>query len=223
MFRLPKTSYNWRLIVTFMKLRICAGLYSTLFLIVAQPRRGHLTRRALDWFQVLCYRVVEDKTTDYALLKQALTEQYPVVTNRSELGTRFFASSQKHNQKPSDFVYDLLNIHKILKLEMTEEKLIDHVISRLEPHIVDYVEVRHPQMKSNLLQIIDKYEERFLNRKIRGSIWEFRDTNQKSKLTLDFDQKSLIIPDDQIKQLPKVEKPVENDLSDTKLDEGQKD
>ncbi|GFU87654.1 hypothetical protein TNCV_2935761 [Trichonephila clavipes] len=39
-----------------------------------------------------------------------------------------------------------------------------------------------------------------------------------SKLTLDFDQKSLIIPDDQIKQLPKVEKPVEIDLSDTKLE-----
>ncbi|GFW68351.1 uncharacterized protein TNCV_2263401 [Trichonephila clavipes] len=43
-----------------------------------------------------------------------------------------------------------------------------------------------------------------------------------SKLTLNFDQKSLIIPGDQIKQLPKVEKPVEIDLSDTKLGEGQK-
>ncbi|GFW85582.1 amiloride-sensitive cation channel 5 [Trichonephila clavipes] len=39
MFRLPKFSYNWRVIVTFMILRICAGLYSTLFLIVAPPRR----------------------------------------------------------------------------------------------------------------------------------------------------------------------------------------
>ncbi|GFX28939.1 retrovirus-related Pol polyprotein from transposon 297 [Trichonephila clavipes] len=45
---------------------------------------------------------------------------------------------------------------------------------------------------------------------------------KESKLTLDFDQKSLIIPDDQIKQLPKVEKPVEIDLSDTKLGDGQK-
>ncbi|GFW70305.1 hypothetical protein TNCV_5131311 [Trichonephila clavipes] len=45
---------------------------------------------------------------------------------------------------------------------------------------------------------------------------------KESKLTLDFDQKSLIIPDNQIKQLPKVEKPVEIDLSDTKLGEGQK-
>ncbi|GFW68164.1 retrovirus-related Pol polyprotein from transposon 297 [Trichonephila clavipes] len=48
------------------------------------------------------------------------------------------------------------------------------------------------------------------------------DFMKESKLTLDFNQKSLIIPDDQIKQLPKVEKPVEIDLSDTKLCEGQK-
>ncbi|GFW30457.1 uncharacterized protein TNCV_453951 [Trichonephila clavipes] len=48
------------------------------------------------------------------------------------------------------------------------------------------------------------------------------DFMKESKLTLDFDQKSLIIPDDQIKQLPKVEKPVEINLSDTKLGEGQK-
>ncbi|GFY01013.1 retrovirus-related Pol polyprotein from transposon 17.6 [Trichonephila clavipes] len=48
------------------------------------------------------------------------------------------------------------------------------------------------------------------------------DFMKESKLTLDFDQKSLIIPDDQIKQLPKVEKPVEIDLLDTKLGDGQK-
>ncbi|GFT91559.1 uncharacterized protein TNCV_3903521 [Trichonephila clavipes] len=95
--------------------------------------KGHLTGRALDWFEVLGYRVVEDKATDYAHLKQALSEQFPVVRNSSELETRFYSSSQKHNQQPSDFVYDLLKIRKILKLEMTEEKLIDHIISRLEP------------------------------------------------------------------------------------------
>ncbi|GFT52628.1 uncharacterized protein TNCV_3765311 [Trichonephila clavipes] len=47
-------------------------------------------------------------------------------------------------------------------------------IPRFEPQILDYVEVRNPQTTSNLLQIIDKYEERFLNGKIRGSSWEFR-------------------------------------------------
>ncbi|GFT73003.1 uncharacterized protein TNCV_1977001 [Trichonephila clavipes] len=118
--------------------------------------KGHLTGRALDWFEVLGYRVVEDKATDYAHLKQALSEQFPVVRNRSELETRFYSSSQKHNQKPSDFVHDLLKIHKILKLEMTEGKLIDHIISRLEPQILDYVEVRNPQTTANLLQMIDK-------------------------------------------------------------------
>ncbi|GFY16156.1 retrovirus-related Pol polyprotein from transposon opus [Trichonephila clavipes] len=60
---------------------------------------------------------------------------------------------------------------------MTEEKLIDHIISRLEPHILDYVDVRNPQTTSNLLQIIDKYEERFLNRIDRGSSWKSRDIN----------------------------------------------
>ncbi|GFX40180.1 retrovirus-related Pol polyprotein from transposon 17.6 [Trichonephila clavipes] len=60
---------------------------------------------------------------------------------------------------------------------MTEEKLIDRYICKLEPQILDYVEVRHPQTTFNLLQIINKYEEMFLNRKIRGSSWEFRDTN----------------------------------------------
>ncbi|GFV64325.1 retrovirus-related Pol polyprotein from transposon opus [Trichonephila clavipes] len=48
------------------------------------------------------------------------------------------------------------------------------------------------------------------------------DFMKECKLTLDFDQKSLIIPDNQIKQLQKMDKPVEIDLSDTKLGEGQK-
>ncbi|GFX74668.1 retrovirus-related Pol polyprotein from transposon 17.6 [Trichonephila clavipes] len=56
----------------------------------------------------------------------------------------------------------------------------------------------------------------------RNSTFRGIDFMKESKLTLDFDQKSLIIPDDQIKQLPKVEKPVEIDLSDTKLGDRQK-
>ncbi|GFU34472.1 uncharacterized protein TNCV_1992171 [Trichonephila clavipes] len=60
---------------------------------------------------------------------------------------------------------------------MSEEKLIDHVVSRLEPQILDYVEVRHPQNTANLLQIVDKYEERFMNRQIRGSTEGFRSSN----------------------------------------------
>ncbi|GFT01347.1 retrovirus-related Pol polyprotein from transposon 297 [Trichonephila clavipes] len=101
--------------------------------------KGHLTGRTLDWFQVLGYKVVEEKATDYAQLKPALTEQFPVVRNRSELETRFYVWYQNHNQRPSEFVYELLKIHK-LKLDMAEEKFIDHIISRLESKLSDYVE-----------------------------------------------------------------------------------
>ncbi|GFY20958.1 hypothetical protein TNCV_3990021 [Trichonephila clavipes] len=55
---------------------------------------------------------------------------------------------------------------------MVEEKLLDHNISRLEAQLLDNVEVRHPQITSSLLQIIDNYEDRFLNRMTRGPSYE---------------------------------------------------
>ncbi|GFT46232.1 uncharacterized protein TNCV_3126111 [Trichonephila clavipes] len=134
--------------------------------------KGHLKGRALGWFEVLGYRVIEDKATDYAHLKKALSEQFPVVRNWSELETRFYSSSQRRDQQPLDFIYELLKIHKVLKLEMSEEKLIHHVVSRLEPQILP-----HPQNTANLLQIVDKYEEHFMNRQIRGSSEGFRSSN----------------------------------------------
>ncbi|GFW57848.1 uncharacterized protein TNCV_2927671 [Trichonephila clavipes] len=146
--------------------------------------KGHLKGRALDWFEVFGYRVIEDKATDYAHLKQALSEQFPVVRNRSELETRFYSSSQRRDQQPSDFIYELLKIHKVLKLEMSEEKLIDHVVSRLEPQILDYVEVRHPRNTADLLQIVDKYEERFMHRQIRGSSEGFRSSTLMKTIVL---------------------------------------
>ncbi|GFV13762.1 uncharacterized protein TNCV_3957771 [Trichonephila clavipes] len=60
MFRIPKSSYNRRVIVTFINLRICAGLYNTLFQIVAPPRRRPCDpgrgRPRLGWI----YAVEED-------------------------------------------------------------------------------------------------------------------------------------------------------------------
>ncbi|GFY22504.1 uncharacterized protein TNCV_2177651 [Trichonephila clavipes] len=131
--------------------------------------KDHRTGRALDWFDVLGYKVVEEKATDYAQLKHALMEQFPMVRNKSELETRFYAWYQNQNQRPSDFVYELLMIHRNIKLEMAEEELLDHIISRLEPQLLDYTEVRHPQTMSSLLQLIDKYKERFLNRMKQGT------------------------------------------------------
>ncbi|GFW05048.1 uncharacterized protein TNCV_598421 [Trichonephila clavipes] len=178
---------------------------------------------------------------------------------------------------------------------MTEEKLIDHIISRLEPQILDYVErfdgrrqggqsdhrfhnqggsqggsrnsafkalwdtgaeksfiseevyrkyfSYRPRQKTKdrvvtaqgaLCCHLSRIELQIRIRELQKT-WEFHilnnmqyqcilgiDFTEESKLTLDFDQKSLIIPDNQIKQLPKMEKPVEIHLSDTKLSEGQK-
>ncbi|GFT80555.1 uncharacterized protein TNCV_5122631 [Trichonephila clavipes] len=107
----------------------------------------------------------------------ALSEQLPVVRNRSELETRICSSSQRRDQQSSDFIYELLKIHKVLKLEISEEKLIDRVVSHLEPQNLDYVEVRHSQNTANLLQNVDKYLERFMNIQIRGSSEGFRSSN----------------------------------------------
>ncbi|GFW42470.1 uncharacterized protein TNCV_4256651 [Trichonephila clavipes] len=223
--------------------------------------KGHLKGRALDWFEVLGYRVIEDKTTDYAHLKQALSEQFPVVRNRSELETRFYSSSQRRDQQPSDFIYELLKIHKILKLEMSEEKLIDHVISRLEPQILDYVEHYGDTEQRNLYfgggipqlffiptssktkdRVVTAQEPRAVIFRVELQIrirefqkpWEFHildnmqyqcilgiDFMKASRLTLDFDQKSLIIPDHLIKQTPKEPKLVDIDLTESKLDDEQ--
>ncbi|GFY08389.1 uncharacterized protein TNCV_1357951 [Trichonephila clavipes] len=133
-------------------------------------RMVNLTGRALDSFEVLSYRVLEDKATEYAHLKQALIEQFLVFRNRSELETRFYESSQKHKQKPSDFVYDLLKIHKQLKLDMKEEKLLDHIISRLEPQILDYVDSDNsrPQREFNRFEGQGVSEKRRFDSRRRG-------------------------------------------------------
>ncbi|GFS63359.1 HTH_38 domain-containing protein [Trichonephila clavipes] len=52
MFRLPKSSFNRWVIVTFMNLRICAGLCSTLFLIVVPPRPDALRRNRRQYEQL---------------------------------------------------------------------------------------------------------------------------------------------------------------------------
>ncbi|GFU02148.1 hypothetical protein TNCV_533551 [Trichonephila clavipes] len=56
-----------------------------------------------------------------------------------------------------------------------------------------------------------------VNRVVRGTV-----LSRVKMVKTDFDKKSLVIPDDQIKALPIVEKPVEIDISDTKLGERQK-
>ncbi|GFT77553.1 hypothetical protein NPIL_20051 [Nephila pilipes] len=39
---------------------------------------------------------------------------------------------------------------------MSEEKLLNHIIMRLSPQVMDYVEVRKPTTKAQLLQLVEK-------------------------------------------------------------------
>ncbi|GFW94929.1 uncharacterized protein TNCV_3398081 [Trichonephila clavipes] len=52
---------------------------------------------------------------------------------------------------------------------MSEEALVDHIFVRLEPQIQDYVEVRNPRTKSQLLEVLAKFEERYSCKKKQGS------------------------------------------------------
>ncbi|GFT25128.1 hypothetical protein TNCV_180241 [Trichonephila clavipes] len=48
--------------------------------------KGHLRGRALDWFEIFGYSLVQGTVADFAQLKEALTENFPVVRNK-KLGT----------------------------------------------------------------------------------------------------------------------------------------
>ncbi|GFW16019.1 uncharacterized protein TNCV_4432921 [Trichonephila clavipes] len=123
--------------------------------------KGHLLGRALDWYQIFGSALVQNTATDFAQLKAALSNAFPAIQNKKELETRFYASQQRQNQEPTDFVYDLLKLNKKLELGMSEKALVDHIFVRLVPQVLDYVEVRNPQTAIQLLEVIAKFEERY--------------------------------------------------------------
>ncbi|GFY70184.1 retrovirus-related Pol polyprotein from transposon TNT 1-94 [Trichonephila inaurata madagascariensis] len=64
---------------------------------------------------------------------------------------------------------------------MTEEKLLDHIITCLDPHVIHYVEMRNSTTKAQLLQLVAKYEERHASRgtqdpinNVKGQDWDSR-------------------------------------------------
>ncbi|GFV26450.1 uncharacterized protein TNCV_3361031 [Trichonephila clavipes] len=125
--------------------------------------------RALEWYQIFGSTLVQNTATDFAQLKAALSKAFPVIQNKRESETRFYASQQRQNHEPKDFVYDLLNLHKKLELGMSEKALVDPIFVRLEPQVQDYVEVRNPQTAIQLLEILAKFEERYSCKATLGS------------------------------------------------------
>ncbi|GFT03720.1 uncharacterized protein TNCV_1102611 [Trichonephila clavipes] len=92
---------------------------------------------------------------------RALSKAFPAIQNKKELETRFYASQQRQNQEPTDFVYDLLKLNEKLELGMSEKALVDHIFIRLEPQVQDYVEGRNPQNVIQLLEVLAKFKERY--------------------------------------------------------------
>ncbi|GFV89430.1 uncharacterized protein TNCV_4152461 [Trichonephila clavipes] len=131
--------------------------------------KGHLIGRALDWYQMFGSTLVQNTATDFAQLKAALSKAFPAIQNRKDLETRFYASQQRQNQEPTDFVYDLLKLHKKLELGMSEKALVDHIFVRLEPQVQDYLEVRNPPIAIQLLEVLAKFEERYSRKATLGS------------------------------------------------------
>ncbi|GFT51780.1 uncharacterized protein TNCV_4440761 [Trichonephila clavipes] len=123
--------------------------------------KGHLMGRALDWYQIFGSTFLQNTATELAQLKAALSKPFPAIQNKKELETRFYASQQRQNQEPTDFVYDLLKLRKKLELGMSEKALVDHYSVRLEPQVHDYLEVRNPQTAIQLLEVLAKFEERY--------------------------------------------------------------
>ncbi|GFX61896.1 uncharacterized protein TNCV_3777071 [Trichonephila clavipes] len=103
--------------------------------------KGHLLGRAQDWYQIFVSALVQNTTTDFSHLKEALSKAFLAIRKKKDLEINFYASQQRRDQKPTDFVYDLLKLHKQLKLGMSEEALVDHIFVRLEPQVQEYVEV----------------------------------------------------------------------------------
>ncbi|GFV22671.1 uncharacterized protein TNCV_2078611 [Trichonephila clavipes] len=113
--------------------------------------------------------LVQNTATDFAQLKAALSKAFPAIQNRKDLETRFYASQQRQNQKPTDFAYDLLKLQKKPELGMSEKALVDHIFVRLEPQVQDYVEERNPQNAIQLLEVLAKFEERYSCKATLGS------------------------------------------------------
>ncbi|GFX44283.1 uncharacterized protein TNCV_4376711 [Trichonephila clavipes] len=131
--------------------------------------KGHLLGRAPDWYQIFGSALVQNTETDFAQLKAALSKAIPAIQNRKDLETRFYASQQRQNQEPTDFVYDLLKLNKKLELGMSEKALVDHIYVRLEPQVQDYVEERNPQTAIQLLEVLAKFEEKYSCKVTLGS------------------------------------------------------
>ncbi|GFY21169.1 uncharacterized protein TNCV_3992131 [Trichonephila clavipes] len=120
--------------------------------------KGHLLGRVQDWYKIFGSAFVPKSATDFAQLKATLSKAFLAIRNKKDLEIKFYASQQRRDQEPTDFVYDLLKLNKKLDLRMSEKALVDHIFVILEPKVQDYVEVRNPENTVQLRDVFSKFE-----------------------------------------------------------------
>ncbi|GFW22616.1 uncharacterized protein TNCV_2764281 [Trichonephila clavipes] len=155
--------------------------------------KGHLLGRALDCYQIFGSALVQNTATATLNNYEAtLSKAFTAIQNRKDLETRFYASQQRQNQEPTDFVYDLLKTQKKFELEMSEKALADHIFVRLEPLVQDYVEVCNPQNTVQISEVLAKFEDRCSCNAIRVSKnsdnVEGRDWNERRMSNVDYNR-----------------------------------
>ncbi|GFX75916.1 uncharacterized protein TNCV_2238881 [Trichonephila clavipes] len=121
--------------------------------------KAHLLGRARNWYEIFGSELVQNTATAFAQFKAALTKNFPVIHNKKDLESQFYASQQNRDQDPTDFIYDQLKVRIKLGLSMPEEALVDQIFVRLEPLVQDYVEVRNPTTTAQLSEVLAKFEE----------------------------------------------------------------
>ncbi|GFV54276.1 uncharacterized protein TNCV_4365511 [Trichonephila clavipes] len=97
--------------------------------------KGHLLGRAQDCYQIFGSTLVQNTATDFVQLKMALSKAFLAIRYKKDLEVKFYSSEQRRDQEPTDFIYDLLKLHKQLGLGMSEEALVDRIFVRLEPQV----------------------------------------------------------------------------------------
>ncbi|GFX69787.1 uncharacterized protein TNCV_833641 [Trichonephila clavipes] len=83
--------------------------------------KGHLLGRARDWYEVFGSTLVQNTSSGFTQLKEALTKNFLVVWNRKDLEVQFNSSHLSRGQEPTDFIYDLLKVHKKLGLKIPKK------------------------------------------------------------------------------------------------------
>ncbi|GFV70926.1 retrovirus-related Pol polyprotein from transposon 297 [Trichonephila clavipes] len=100
--------------------------------------KGHLLGRAQDWYQIFGPALVQNTATDFAQLKAALSKAFPAIRNKKDLEIKFYASQQRRDQEPTDFVYDTLKLNKKTKTgDVIPDSQIDTVTKTIEERKVE--------------------------------------------------------------------------------------